>query len=153
MDEIGWSVFRSKRRNSMGEIGLGAVRVSEIFPEITPESSGGPPTNSSAVKEISIFRHRNTQHAKWDQKARRVSPEIFTKAAGGNSERVQQYTCTAGLVPSLGVISKPLPHAVLSEQRCFSHSLPRSEWTGAVLYRSDHTRGVIMQLPRHTALS
>ena len=43
MGEIGWSGFRSNGRNSMGEIGLGAIRVSEIFLEITPKSSGGAP--------------------------------------------------------------------------------------------------------------
>ena len=69
----------------MGEIGLRVIWVSEIFPEITLKSSGGPPTNSSALKEISIFRHRNTQHAKWDQKAHRVSPEIFTSSASVHS--------------------------------------------------------------------
>ena len=119
MGEIGWSGFRSNGRNSMDEIGFGVVRVSEIFPEITPKSGGGPPTNSSALKEIAIFRYREAQHTKWDQKAHRVSPEIFTSAAGGDGERVQQYTRTAGLVPSLGVVSKPLTHTVLSEQRIF----------------------------------
>ena len=54
---------------------------SETFPEIMLKSNGGPPTNSSALKEIAIFRNRNTQHAKWDQQARRFSPEIFTSSA------------------------------------------------------------------------
>ena len=98
MGEIGWSGFRSNGRNSMGEIGLGAVRVSEIFLEITPKSSGGPPTNSSALKEFSIFRHRNTQHAKWDQKAHRVSPEIFTSSASVHSS-VAIYKQGRTLVP------------------------------------------------------
>ena len=85
MGEIGWSGFRSNGRNSMEEIGLGAVRASEIFLEVTPKSSGGPPTNSSALTEISIFGHCNPQHAKWDQQAHRVSPEIFTSSASAHS--------------------------------------------------------------------
>ena len=98
MGEIGWSCFRSNGRNSMDEIGLGAVRASEIFLEITLKSSGGPPTNSSALKEFSIFRHRNTQHAKWDQKAQGVSPEIFTSSASVHSS-VAIYKQGRTLVP------------------------------------------------------
>ena len=107
MGEIGWSVFRSKRRNSMGEIGLGAVWVSEIFLEITPKSSGGPPTNSSALKEISIFQHRNTQHAKWDQKARRVSPEIFTSAAGAIANAFSDIHAQLDSCPARGLSRNP----------------------------------------------
>ena len=85
MGEIGWSGFRSNGRNSMGEIGNIDFWSYQIFPEITPGFGGGPHKSPSALKEIAIFRNRNTQHAKWNQQARRVSPEIFTSSASVHS--------------------------------------------------------------------
>ena len=82
MGKIGWSGFRSNGRNSMGEIGDIDFWSYQIFPEITPGFGGGPHKSPSALKEIAIFRNRNTQHAKRDQQAHGVSLEIFTSAAG-----------------------------------------------------------------------
>ena len=153
MGEIGWSGFRSNGRNSMGEIGLVVVRVSEIFLEITQKSSGGPHTNSSALKEIAIFRNRKAQHTKWDQKAHRVSPEIFTSAAGAMANACSNIHAQLDSCPAWGLSRKPSHTLFLSEQRYLSQLPPRSNWTDAALYGSGRTRGGLTNLPHHTALS
>ena len=75
----------------MGEIGLGAVRVSEIFLEITPKSSGGPPTNSSALKEFSISRKLNTQRHEIGTGSAQGRPRNMYKRSASESSSTAMY--------------------------------------------------------------
>ena len=107
MEGIGPCSTGSSGRCSMRDIGLVVFRSSEIFLEIMPKSSRGPHTNSSALKEIAIFRKSQGATHEMGSASARGLPRNIYKRSGVDGERVQQYTRTAGLVPSRGVISNP----------------------------------------------
>ena len=158
----------SSGRCSMGEIGFGQqapvavvqwgrldlwyLGCQKFLLRLCQNPAGGPTRIRAPSRKLRSFEiaRRNTRNG---IRKRTGSPPKYLQAQRGRwRARAAIYT-QAGLVPSLGVVSKPLTHAVLSEQRYFSQLLPRSNWTGAALYRSDHTRGVITKPPHHTALS
>ena len=72
----------------MGETGLGAVRVSEIFLEITPKSSRGVPHEFERPQgNLDISTPQHTIREMGTESAQGLPRNIY-KPSGGNSERV-----------------------------------------------------------------